>query len=288
MSNTLDTGIIAALGSSVSSTYPALTIGTYVAVHGIVSCEQPTCAACSQGFTHLCPAGKYGLELDGTWASYMKVAAFCVVPVPGTPESIPPGVVSAATDAILTPYHAMKAAPLVPEHTVLCLGVGGLGYNAISIAKRCFGVACVVACDVRASALEDARGAGADYAVEPADLAALVAEKGLLVDFAFDFVGNAKSFETCFSAIRIGGTIHIVGLGTTALSFNPIAGMFKECKLKMSFYGLRAELGEVLKAIAEGKLNPKVTTRPMSECAQVLEEMHEGKLKARTALIPDA
>lgn len=196
---------------------------------------------------------------------------------------------STSTDAVLTPYRAMKSAcKLQPEHTILCLGVGGLGFNGVTIAKRCLGVRCVIACDTRVSALEDAREAGADFAVTPEELPALLAEKSLLIDFAFDFVGVQTTFDTCLAMIRAGGTIHTVGVGGAPLVMPPGTAMMKDLTWKTGFYGTREELVEVLQAVAEGVLSPKVETRPMSECIQVLEEMRAGKLRGRVALIPAA
>lgn len=280
-------GVVAAIGTAVPSAHPHLTLGTYVAIYSIKFCGMPTCSACSSGYTNVCRGGAYGLRHDGSWASYVVVAASCVVPVPARPEVIPPGVVSTATDAILSPYHAMKSAALRPEHTVLCVGIGGLGYNAVIIAKKHFGVRCVIACDTRPSSLDNAREAGADYAVLPAELAGLVAEKSLAIDFAFDFVGGQQTFEACFAALRVGGTIHILGIGNAPVSINPLVTMFKELKVKTSFYGTKEELVEVLQLIGDGVVVPRVETRRMSECSLVLDEMLEGKLKARIALIPD-
>lgn len=231
----------------------------------------------------------YGLALDGSWAPYAVVNASSVIPIPGGPDRVSPAVASSATDAVLTPYHAMKTCcRVLPEHTVLCMGIGGLGLNAVEIAKKLLGVGCVVACDTRDLVLDNARAAGADYAVTPDKLSALVAEKKLLIDFAFDFVGSQKAFDTCIAAVAMGGTIHTVGFDTPTIVTPLLLRLAKELTLKSSSYGTKEELGEVLKAIADGVLQPKVETRPLSECAQVLEEMHQGKLKCRVALVPDS
>ena len=229
------------------------------------------------------------MGLDGTWAAYVVVRAACVIPVPATQHDILPGVVSTATDAILTPYHAMKTCCRVqPEHTVLCVGIGGLGHNAVNIAKKCLKARCVIACDVRESALETAREAGADYATTPDKLASVLAEHQIVVDFAFDFVGSQSTFDLCFSSVRFAGTIHNIGLSTPAMNFPPLGIMLmKELTFKTSFYGTKVELVEVLQAVADGLLSPRVEMRPMREVAQVMKDLHDGKLTSRVALIPD-
>nr|ACM48352.1 alcohol dehydogenase [Phanerodontia chrysosporium] len=282
-------GIIAEIPASVASAFPNLKVGDYVAMWCGDACKKPACSVCAYGFTDLCTFDRlHGVGLDGTWAEYITLHASCVVPVPASPERIPPAVISAATDATLSPYHAMKTCCGVrPEHTVLCMGTGGLGLNGVAIAKKCLRARCVIACDTRQSAREDALAAGADYAVGPEELAGLVEEKKLVVDFAFDFVGIQATFDSCFAAIRPGGTIHVLGLGANAQQYQQLVAMSKNLTLKTSFWGARSDLAEVLQAIAEGTLQPKVDTRPMSEVVEVLDEMRAGRLQARVALIPE-
>ncbi|EKM61377.1 uncharacterized protein PHACADRAFT_190538 [Phanerochaete carnosa HHB-10118-sp] len=284
-------GIIAELGPSVASTFPQLKIGDYVAIWSGNPCQKPTCIACSRGYTNLCTIehGIHGLRHDGSWAEYIALRASSVVPVPGTLDGIAPAIISAATDAVLTPYHAMKTSCRVQaEHTVLCMGIGGLGLNGVDIAKKCLGARCVIACDTRSVALHDALAAGADYAVPPEQLLSLIEEERLVVDFAFDFVGIQATFDACFAAIRPGGTIHVLGLLADTLAYTALTAMRKDLTLKSSFWGTRDELAEILQAISDGLLKPKVDSRPMSQCIQVLDDMREGRLQARVALVPDA
>jgi alcohol dehydrogenase, propanol-preferring len=63
------------------------------------------------------------------------VKAGSVVPVEATPEQLPPEQVAVSTDAVLTSYHALKTADIKEGETVLIIGVGGLGSNAVQIAK---------------------------------------------------------------------------------------------------------------------------------------------------------
>ena len=272
-----------------ASSHPELTTGTYVAIHSPNSCYKQDCRACPHGHDNLCVAHPpYGLAADGSWAAYAVIRAICLVPVPGGPEVVLPGVAAAATDAVLTPYHAMKTlSPVKPGHTVLCYGIGGLGLNGVAIAKY-LGAKSVIACDRREEVLQDAREFGADYTVTPGELVKFVRTKRLAVDFAFDFVGSQETFNTCLSAIRVGGTVHLVGIEAPTIAVNSMKAMAKDLTYRNSFIGTKAELVEVLQIIADGMLKPKVETRPMSECLQVLEDMREGKLRARVALVPDA
>ena len=283
-------GVVATLGSAVASSHPELTVGAYVAIYSPNSCYKSDCRACPGGHDNLCVVyPPYGLAADGSWATYAAIRAACVVLIPSGPEVILPGVAAAATDAVLTPYHAMKTlSPIQPGQTVLCYGIGGLGLNGLAIAKTCLGAGCVIACDRREEVYEDAREFGADYTVTPGELVKFIRAKRLMVDIAFDFVGSQETFDACFSSIRVGGTVHIVGIDSPNITVNSMKAMAKELTYKTSFIGTKMELIEVLQIIADGTLKPKVETRPMSECLEVLKDMREGKLRARIALVPDA
>jgi len=280
-------GTIVSIGSEVDATHPDLKVGTYVAIHGPNSCEQTTCIACGRGNDNLCRAiWSYGLGVDGAWAEFAVVRATCAIAIPGDIVSIPPEVAAVSTDAVLTPYHALKSLKVGPDQTVLVIGCGGLGHNAIQIAKNCFGVGKVIGCDIREIGLESATRSGADYVTKPDGLAALIEENKLVVDVVVDFVGNQQSLLTGIGTVRPAGIIHVIGLGAATLEV-PLAGIcFKELTVRSSFWGTKHELVEVLQHVADGKIKPEVETRPMNQAARVLQEMAEGTLKGRVALVP--
>ncbi|KAI0784624.1 chaperonin 10-like protein [Abortiporus biennis] len=282
-------GIITSLGSNVSKTYPNLKEGTYVGVLGPDPCFEPSCNMCSQGKDNLCTTTDewYGIGRDGAWAEYCAVRAICCIPVPGTPETVPPEVVAVATDAVLTPYHALKTCDkLTAGQTIVVVGAGGLGHNAIQIAKNVLGAGTVVAVDPRETSLVGAKEAGADYGVSPDDLSSLIKEKKLTVDLVVDFVGTQTSFDTALGAVKPAGTIHIVGLMAPFVKLPLMQAVLKDLTVKTSFWGCKTELAEVLDAVAKGKITPQVETKPLEQCLEVLKEFHEGKVKGRIALVP--
>jgi propanol-preferring alcohol dehydrogenase len=46
------------------------------------------------------------------------------------------------------------------------------------------------------------------------------------------------------------------------------------------------DLKDCIELISEGKLNPQVVTGSLDDLPQVLEDLHNGKIKSRIALIP--
>ena len=55
----------------------------------------------------------------------------------------------------------------------------------------------------------------------------------------------------------------------------------------MSLWGTKAELGEVMELVREGKLSPDVEVRKMGELGKAIGEMKEGKIKGRVAFVPE-
>ncbi|KAL7284101.1 hypothetical protein ACG7TL_001381 [Trametes sanguinea] len=268
-----------------------LAIGTYVAVCLTNACGARECDACGRGFANVCfNEPMIGLGVDGCWAEYVKVRAISVVPVPGNnpkDSRMAPGIVAAATDAVMTPYHALKrAAGLEPGQTVVIIGCGGLGINAIQVAKNVLRAGTVVASDLRATSLSIARNVGADYAVRPDELKALLEEKSLRVDVVLDLVGQQSTVDVATDIVRIGGTIVLVGLGSPTVGFSPLLSTMKQTTIKGSFGGDYDDLKECLDAIAEGRVRPQVEERPMEECGQVIHDLAEGKIRSRVALVP--
>jgi hypothetical protein len=66
-----------------------------IAVYDPNSRFESDCLACSTGNSNVCRKYRsYGLEIRGSWAEYMVVRADSFVPVPGTPQTIPPSIVA--------------------------------------------------------------------------------------------------------------------------------------------------------------------------------------------------
>ncbi|KAI8985030.1 alcohol dehydogenase [Trametes punicea] len=287
-------GVVVRLGERVAAD-PAsaqrLAVGTYVAVLLTNACERPECDCCSRGFANVCfDPPMLGIGTDGCWAEYVKARANTVVPVPrNDPKDarLAPACVAAATDAVMTPWRALKrAAEVKPGQTVVILGCGGLGINAIQIAKHVLGAGMVVASDIRQSSLALAREVGADYAVIPNELEAFLGEKELRVDVVVDFVGKQATVDAAMELVRTGGTFLLVGLGSPQVAISPYVATMKQLMIKASYGGDSQDLEECLDAIADGKVKPQVEERPLEACREVIHGLAKGEIRARVALIP--
>ncbi|MBI2816181.1 MAG: zinc-binding dehydrogenase [Acidobacteria bacterium] len=258
-----------------------LKIGGTYAVHGPNPCGN--CVYCRTGHDNLCndPGRSWiGLGEDGAYADYLKVAARNVVEVPA---GVSPAVAAVATDAVLTPYHAMKTlANIRMEQTVLVLGLGGLGSNGVQIALALG--AYVIASDIRDSSLELARTLGAHEVVHAQELDGKV--KGKKIDVVADFVGRESTFTQAQMLVRPGGIILLIGLGASNVPLATVAAAGSEIRVQGSFWGTSVELGELLRHIADGKIRPEVETGNLEDVSNWLEELRSGKVRSRMALVP--
>ncbi|KAJ4464938.1 alcohol dehydogenase [Lentinula aciculospora] len=277
-------GELIALGESVPSTFPGLHMNQYIVIHARNPCLSSSCSVCSIGADNICD--RYfpcGLGIDGSYAPYMVAPARDIVPVNASKDEIPPPLAAVSTDAVLTSYHALM--DLKAGETILLIGIGGLGINAIQIAKNVKGAKTVIAVDTRDVMLQAALEVGADYAVNPEELGSLLSSNNLTIDTACDFVGIDHTFISVLQHIRPQGTIIIVGLGAISVELPLIPAARKEVTIKTTMWGTKKELAEVLTAVKERKILPIIERRPLVQAVETLEDMRNGRLKGRVVFV---
>lgn len=141
----------------------------------------------------------YGIGKDGSYAPYIAIKHWAATPLPDN-VSYQAGAV--ATDACMTAYHAVVGTGDVQAgDNVLLIGIGGLGFNAMQIAKA--RGARVIVRDTRQEVLDEAKKFGiAEDDIVPVDkkMDEWVKEKGLILDTVVDFAGKEETFEAAQNA----------------------------------------------------------------------------------------
>ena len=153
-------GILAECGTGVSSAR----VGDRVAVAPLMPCFR--CESCQHGHYSLCDCYDFlGSRTHGGFAQYVRAPARNVVKVPdavGFDEAAtvePAGII----------LHGIKKIEIGAGDSVAVIGVGALGYFAVRFAKLS-GAKPVIAVDVDEAKLELARGAGADFVINGANV----------------------------------------------------------------------------------------------------------------------
>jgi alcohol dehydrogenase, propanol-preferring len=276
-------GRVAALGPAVSG----VAEGDLVVVYSRWGCG--SCWQCANGRDNACartqrgPHGA-GLGRNGGLADYLLVpSARYLVPALG----LDPVHAAPLTDAALTSYHAVKLslAQLRPGSTALVLGVGGLGHLAVQILKA-ISSARVLAVDVRQSALDLAREAGADAVLSAEGLTAGDVRAELGTDgatVALDFVGSDATLELAAGSVAQGGDVAYVGRGGGQLRVKP--GLIPyECTVRMPTWGTLAELTEVVALAQSGAIHSEAEVYSLDDAVSAYRRLEQGEVLGRAVI----
>lgn len=277
-------GEVAALGSACTR----VKIGERIMVSPGWSCGQ--CAACLQGEDNFCRAYQIigGYSLDGGCAEFVCVPEVNCITIP---ERLDYPAAAAVPLVFLTAWNMLvRRAHLKDGEDVLVMGAGsGVGTAAIQIAKlfRARVIAVASTDDKLAKAAGLGADAGINYATQ--DLAQevrrLTGKRG--VDVVFEHVGGA-TWEKLIPTLALGGRLVTCGATAGYESKVDIRYFFsKSVAILGAFMGSKADLLEVVRHIAEGRLRPVVDrTLPLSECAQAHRLIEERAVFGKIVLIP--
>jgi NDMA-dependent alcohol dehydrogenase len=185
---------------------------------------------------------------------------------------------------------AVNSAEVQPGHTVIVMGIGGIGINAVQGAAHA-GASNIIAVDPVAFKREKAQELGATHAVESMEEATEIAKEltdGQGADSAIVTVGVTKPDHVAqaFSAIRKAGTCVVTGLGNKDDVGLPISiaelTLFQK-RLQGAMFGASNPNWDILRQLQlyrEGvlKLDELITkTYSLDEIQQGYQDMHDGK-----------
>ncbi|UOQ57895.1 zinc-binding dehydrogenase [Leucobacter allii] len=199
----------------------SLAVGDRVVVTYFQTCEE--CFHCLQGERNLCDRAYEFFAKQPEEAPHFHSAFashYVVHPrqhVFRVPDAIPDAVAAGVNCALSQVLFGLSRTPLGFGSTLLVQGAGGLGLNAIPIAKELG--ARVVVIDGVASRLELAGAFGADHVIdmtEIADVDARVAAVQALTggrgpDVALEVTGVPAAFGEGLRHVRRGGTYLVMG-----------------------------------------------------------------------------
>ncbi|GAA0985733.1 NAD(P)-dependent alcohol dehydrogenase [Acrocarpospora macrocephala] len=275
-------GWVAAVGPGAGR----LAVGDPVLVYISWACGR--CVRCRQGLDHWCVdrGPMAGMGADGGLAEYQLVPSErYLVPLDG----LDPRTAGPLADAGLTAYHAVRrSSPVLvgPGHTVLVIGVGGLGHMAVQIA-RAITTARIIAVDTDERKLALARRLGADAFLAGADAIEGVREltKGEGASLVIDFVGTDATLAFAAASARIFGHLTLVGaaMGTLPLTF---ASIPKECSVAVTGMGSIPDLHEVVELARAGLIGAEVETFPLEQAPEVYRRLDRGEIVGRAVLNP--
>jgi NADPH:quinone reductase-like Zn-dependent oxidoreductase len=248
------------------------------------------CAACLRGEDNLCRAyqiiGGYGV--DGGCADFICVPEVNCITIP---EGMDYPAAAAVPLTFLTAWNMLlRQARLKAGEDVLVMGAGGgVGTAALQIAKLVG--ARVIAVASTDDKLAKAKALGADAGINYAsqdlgqEIRRLTGKRG--VDVVFEHVGGA-TWEKLIPNIAPGGRLVTCGASAGYDARVDIRYLFsKTVSILGAFMGCKADLLEVVRYMANGKLRPVVDrTLPLPECAQGHRLIEDRAQFGKIVLLP--
>ena len=278
-------GVVVEVGAGVQ----AAKVGDRVVLFPAASCG--TCRWCLAGRESLCDRSTvYGMARDGALAEAVVVPARSVIPLP---DGVSFAVGAIVTDGVATPFHALrKRARLQPGETVAIFGCGGLGTQAITLA-RLMGAAQVIAVDIDPAARGRALDLGADLALDPAtdDVRGAVRAHlgGRGVDVALECVGRAETVGLALRSLDKAGRAVLIGVGPDRAALPPLLAFVGREQSVIGSFGMdRADIVDLLALVDAGRLDlsGSISARyPLAEAPEALAHLSRGGV-ARIVVTP--
>lgn len=225
---------------------------------------------------------RMGVDVDGAFAEYVVRPVTTLI---ATPRWIEPAELAVLTDAVATPYHALaRIARVQPGETVLVLGVGGIGSNAVQLAKLLG--ARVIAVSRSEDKLALARRLGADRAVRLEE--ARDACGGLGPSVVVQCASSAQLDEQAIALAGYGARVVLVG--TTLEPFTTRASdlVWRELSVMGSRGFTPDDIRQVIELYIEGRVvtdHMTASIRPLDEANDALDDLRRGQV-LRSVLVP--
>jgi alcohol dehydrogenase, propanol-preferring len=258
-------------------------VGARVALHVYDACGE--CAMCAAGRETLCPSSRrIGFDLDGGLARYVRARGRNAFRFD---DSLDFAAAAVAMDAVVSVWRALRVrAGLRREETVGIAGAGGLGLNAVQVARAAAARVAVVdpQPDHRRAALQ----AGAELALAPEEAVGLVDWSGGGVDVGLEASGTRAGFEALARCLAPAGRLVCCGYRPGieyGLDSSDLA--LHELTIAGSRNGTRADARAALEAVERGEVRPLIAGRlPLSEVNGALERLRRGDVLGRLVIQP--
>ena len=246
------------------------------------------CVLCRAGEEHLCADGAVlGIQRPGGFADHVLVPdARYLFPV----GALSPAFACTCACSGLTAFSALrKVGMLAAGDALVLIGAGGVGLNAVQMARPVCGGAPIVV-DINADKLAAAGRSGACETINANEgdaLKRLLSLTGGGAAAAIDFVGSEASSTLAQRCLRKGGKLVIVGLfgGTFSLPL-PMFPLLART-VQGSYVGSLAEMCELMELARAGTI-PAIPVQERQASAEqataALDALRQGTVTGRTVL----
>ncbi len=297
-------GVVTAVGPNT----PGFEVGDHVVFSFLPACGR--CPSCARGQFNLCDTGantlvgsraddptSFRMKLDGedvgqmagisTFAEYTTAHVDSVVKIA---KEIPLKQAALIGCGVPTGWGAaVNSAQVQPGDTVIVMGIGGIGINAVQGAKHA-GATTIIAVDPVAFKREKAQEFGATHTFEGIEEATAYAQSitnGQGADAAIVTIGvvTGEHVAQAMAAIRKAGTVVVTGVGKMTDLGAPVS-LFEltmmQKRIQGSLYGENSPqdiIPKLLRMYQAGQLKlDELITREytIDQIAEAYDDMHAG------------
>ena len=286
-------GIVRQAGEGVDASL----VGRPVVIPAVLPCGE--CELCRAGHRSICQRQVMpGNHRHGGYASQVTVPARFVCPVPdavlATHELWELAVVS---DAVATPFQAVRNSGLAAGELAVFVGVGGIGVYGVQVAAAMG--AKVIALDLDDRKLEQARSAGAHTVLNVRGLAPKDVRKQVrtlaesigappFLWKIFEMSGTRGGQETAFGLLGFGASLAIVGFTMDRVEI-PLSNLMAfEATARGNWGADPLIYPELLQWIGAGRVTvkPFIERHPLHAINAVFDTAHQGQLLKRAVIVP--
>ncbi|MCP5084794.1 MAG: alcohol dehydrogenase catalytic domain-containing protein [Alphaproteobacteria bacterium] len=264
-----------------------VSVGQTMLVFPWIGCRK--CQACQEDRENDCTGSRFvGLVQDGGYATH------CLIEHPKfliDVEGMDLDMVTPHACSGLTVFSGLKKmGPVRGDEWIAIMGTGGLGLNAIAIAKA-MGYGQIVALDNVAAKLETAKNMGADKVLDSSEDGAvekLQAMTGNKLTGVVDTVGVPSTSYIAVRALTKTGRYVVLGLHGGDLKM-PLPWLpQKALTIAGCHVGCSGDLKELLGLVRAGKVKElPVESRPLSAVDRSLNDLRKGNVTGRIVLNAD-
>jgi NDMA-dependent alcohol dehydrogenase len=296
-------GIVEAVGPNT----PGFEVGDHVVMSFLPSCGK--CRWCSSGMQNLCDMGAIllaGTRADGSYRAKVSgedlgqmcgISTFCERTVVDVASAVKVNPDLPLEKACLVGCgvgtgwgSAVNSAQVYPGHTVIIMGIGGIGINAVQGAAHA-GASNVIAVDPIAFKREMAESVGATHTfanMQEATEFAQSVTNGQGADATIVTTGVLKTEHVteAFNSIRKAGTVVVTGIGNAESAHVDVPAyeltLFQK-RIQGALFGAsnpQRDIPWMLQLYSDGKLKLDelvTTTYKLEDINQGYEDMHAGK-----------
>lgn len=286
-------GIVREVGPGID----AALSGCAVVVPAVLPCGE--CELCRAGWRSICRRQVMpGNDRQGGFASHLVVPARFLCRVPGEVLARHQlWELAVVSDAVSTPFQAVRRSELVAGEVAIVVGVGGIGIHAVQVAAAVGAI--VIALDVDDRKLVQAREAGAAAGFNVRGVAVKQVRKLVRAEAErlggpphlwkiFETSGTAAGQELAYALIGFGGSLAVVGFTMDKVELCLSNLMAFDAVARGNWGADPLVYPELLAWIGAGRIRvkPFVERHPLHRINEVFDDAHHRRLLKRAVLIP--